>query len=80
MKLTFKRNLAIPVIGAAITPVLTTEQVKGLNSKLQVFVDQLTEGERLAFEAVMEQAMAGSRPQEQPRQKRRKTARGERRS
>jgi hypothetical protein len=86
MKLTFKRNLTIPVlpsfvIGAAV-PALTTEQVKGLNTKLQVFVDQLTAGERLAFEALMEQAAAAadSRPQRHPRPKRRNAARDERRS
>jgi hypothetical protein len=85
IKLAFKRNLTIPIlesIGAAVRPALTTEQVKGLNAKLQVFVDQLGAGEKLAFEALMEQAAAtlGSHPRRHPRQKRRKAARDERRS
>jgi hypothetical protein len=74
VNLTFKHNLTIPilespVIGAVVRPALTTEQVKALNAKLQVFVDQLAAGERLAFEALMEQAAAtpGSRPRRHPR-------------
>jgi hypothetical protein len=83
MKLTFKRNLTIRILPSHVTgPALTTEQVQGLNAKLQVFVDQLTAGEKLAFETLMEQAAAAadSRPRRHLRPKRRKAARDERRS